>query len=432
MKKHHNETLNETTYTQVLENGMTVVILHKDKNINTSAYLAFPYGSLNIHQQDDNGNSFDSHPGLAHFLEHKLFENHNGMDVMERFTELSCNVNAFTSYNETVYYFSTARQDLEEPLNLLLDFVQELAITDASVEKEKDIIIQELRMYHQMPESRLMYETFQSLYAQHPVRFDIGGSEDSVRSINKNDLESAYHLNYHPSKALMVIVTSADPASVIEMVKVNQSKKMFGPALALKDRVIAEPHTVVTTRKVVPMDIQASKIAYAFKLQPKPMSNLERITLEWELKIALELLFSSLNPDYENWIRSGLIHDYFGYDVEINDSYWYAMFYGETEEFDGFKALIDRVLESDMSKLLPYLKQLKRRYLSYTYRVLDDQDDYAVHYLRSAFVHLTLEDTIRIIENLSAEAILKSLEHLKTPHRSVVIVEKSQTGQTDQ
>jgi predicted Zn-dependent peptidase len=428
MIKSYNESLNETIYREELDNGLSLIILHKEKNINTSAYLAFPYGSLNISQVDSNGKKYSFNPGLAHFLEHKLFENHNGMDVMERFSELSCNVNAFTSYNETVYYFNTAQSDVKEPLELLLNFVQELNITDASVEKEKSIINQELRMYHQMPESRLMYETFQSLYSQNPVKFDIGGSEESVNAITREELELCYKLNYHPKNCVMVIVSSLDPEYLCTIVKNNQSKKSFDAFVSLKDISSNEPSEIVTQEKSVDMDIQASKMTYSFKLKPQALTNLERASLEWQLKIYLELLFSSLNPDYATWIKEGIIHDYFGYDVEINKDYWYAMFYGEVEDKKSFINLIDKTLKTDITSLLPFIKQLKRRYLSYTYRLLDDQDDYAIHFIRSYFDSLKLEDTINIIESLTAESILKVRSILETSQKSVVIIKKGQSG----
>lgn len=428
MIKTYNENLNETIYREELDNGLTLVILHKEKNINTSSYLAFPYGSLNITQKDPKGNTMDFNPGLAHFLEHKLFENHNGMDVMERFSELSCNVNAFTSYNETVYYFNTAQNDIKEALELLLDFVQELNITEASVEKEKSIIIQELRMYHQMPESRLMYETFQSMYSSNPIKYDIGGSEESVQAITKSELELCYKLNYHPKNCVMVIVSSLDPDLLCEIVRNNQARKSFDTFVPLQDVLSIEPSEVVCTEKSVSMDIQSSKMTYSFKLEPQSLSSLERATLEWELKIVLELLFSSLNPDYETWIKEGIIHDYFGYDVEINKDYWYVMFYGEIEDKDQFINLIDKTLKTDLTNLLPFIKQLKRRYLSYTYRLLDDQDDYAIHFIRNYFDSLKLENTINIIDKLSAESILKVRSVLETSQKSIVIIKKAQSG----
>ena len=431
MKSYYNEQLNETIYLETLENGLNIAVLHKIKNVTTSAYLAFPYGALNLIQKDKQGNQYPFNPGAAHFLEHKLFENHKGLDVMERFSMLSCNVNAFPWANETVYYFNTTSLDIKEPLDLLLDFVQEFNITAESVEKEKHIIIQELRSYHQMPESRLMFETLQALYSQHPIKFDIGGSEESVNAITKEELDLCFKLNYHPKNALLVIVSSMDPELLCAIAMENQDNKTFAPHIQLSDVEVIEPESVATTLKIVSMDIQSSKLTYSFKLKTQNLSDYDRANLEWQLRIYLELLFTSINPDYENWIKNDIIHDYFGYDVEINKDYWYVMFYGETENRDTFIELIESTLKTDITPLLPYLRQLKRRYLSYAYRLLDDQDDYAIHYIRSYFSSLRLEDTIEIINNLNASDVYKVKNMLDTQHKAIVIVEKSQTGQND-
>ena len=135
MERIYDAVLDETIYTHTLSNGLKVILLNKKDNINTTAYFAVPFGALTLAQRLEDGTLIEHEPGLAHFLEHKLFENHQGIDVMERFSALSCNVNAFTSYTETVYYFSTSRTDLEAPLNLLLDFVQSLNVTETSVDK---------------------------------------------------------------------------------------------------------------------------------------------------------------------------------------------------------------------------------------------------------------------------------------------------------
>jgi len=431
MIKNFNETLNETTITHTFENGLTLVILNKKQNISTSVYMAFPYGSLNLAQKNKEGKISRFNPGLAHFLEHKLFENANGIDVMERFSELSCNVNAFTSYNETVYYFNTTNKDVKEPLELLMDFVQDFSITDASVEKEKQIIIQELRMYHQMPEARLMYETFQALYHYHPVKFDIGGSEESVLAITKNELDLCYKLNYHPKNTLMVIVSSIEAQQLIDIIENNQKSKHFDVYTPLINVPVDEPLEVAVSEVKVPMDIQSSKMTYTLKLAPQLMSDRQRATLEWQLKIVLELLFSSLNPMYETWIQKGIIHDYFGYDVEINEDYWYVMIYGETENKEEFIGLINEGLHADIYPLLSFLKQLKRRYLSYAFRLLDDQDDYAIHFIRSYFSSMKLEDTIDIINQLNEDDLLRAMSLLDTSHKAIVMVTKAQTGKKD-
>ncbi|MDD6466769.1 MAG: insulinase family protein, partial [Erysipelotrichaceae bacterium] len=127
MKRHFNERYNETYYEEKLDNGLRVIVWHKP-GFETSQFLfATPYGALDFCQQKEDESMVAFPSGIAHFLEHKMFE-HQGIDVMERFSQLGANVNAFTSYNETVYYFSTTNKDVKEEVNLLLDFVQELSI----------------------------------------------------------------------------------------------------------------------------------------------------------------------------------------------------------------------------------------------------------------------------------------------------------------
>jgi predicted Zn-dependent peptidase len=422
MERIYDAVLDETIYTHTLSNGLKVILLNKKDNINTTAYFAVPFGALTLAQRLEDGTLVEHEPGLAHFLEHKLFENHQGIDVMERFSALSCNVNAFTSYTETVYYFSTSRTDLEAPLNLLLDFVQSLNVTETSVDKEKKIIIQELRMYHQMPEARLMYETYRALYHQVSVRFDIGGSESSVNAITKAKLDTAFKLNYHPSNALVVVVSSQNPQHLMSIIESNQDAKPVSKGSSWQRVDKEEPLTVVKAHKHVRMDIAASKMTYSFKLPPSGADPIDRHRMEWALKLRLELVFSTLNPTYQAWVDQGFIHDYFGYEVEINDQYAFVMFYGETEDEEQFKAMIDDGLALDLEPLLPYLRQLKRRYRSYAYRLLDDQDDYAVHTIRGQFTKISLNDSLRVLDELNADDLRKTVMMLNGAPTAIVAV----------
>lgn len=422
MEKIMDTLLDETVYTHTLPSGLKVILLHKKDNINTTAYFAVPFGALTLTQRLSDGSLIQHEPGLAHFLEHKLFENHQGMDVMERFSALSCNVNAFTSYTETVYYFNTSRPDVSEPLTLLLDFVQSLNVTEESVENEKKIIIQELRMYHQMPEARLMYETYRALYHHLPVKYDIGGSEASVNAITKSGLDTAYRLNYHPSNALVVVVSSHDPEALMAVIEANPIAHADPTSPRWTIETPIEPLSVVHHHKHVPMDITATKMTYTFKLSPMPGDPVIRHHQEWALKLRLELLFSSLNPQYQHWVDSGIIHDYFGYDVEINEHYAFVLFYVETENEAQFKALIDTALRQPIEPLLPYLRQLKRRYRSFAFRLLDDQDEYAVHTIRAQFTGISLHDTLRVLNDLTPQDLVDVAVRLYDAPTAIVAV----------
>ena len=139
MKKIHNDFFDEDFYIEKLDNGLEVVIFNKKDFLTTACAFATSYGALNTDEVLD-GKEYHFHPGVAHFLEHKLFESED-KNIFEEFSNMGCNVNAFTSYHETVYYFSTTNKEIEEPLNLLLDFVQKLDITDENVEKERELFV---------------------------------------------------------------------------------------------------------------------------------------------------------------------------------------------------------------------------------------------------------------------------------------------------
>ena len=156
MKKIVNERYQETRFEETLENGLHVILWQKKDYVKSMFMMVTPLGAMDMKQVDENGKEYHFPAGIAHFLEHKMFEMKDG-DVMDAFSTMGANVNAFTSYTETAYYFTTSNA-IEEPLKLLLDFVQELAIDEESVEKEKGIIIQELHMYKQMSDSRLLME----------------------------------------------------------------------------------------------------------------------------------------------------------------------------------------------------------------------------------------------------------------------------------
>ena len=225
MNKIYNTFFDETYYTDKLPNGLEVIIFHKPDFLTTACAFGTRYGALDINQRFNN-KDYHFSPGIAHFLEHKLFECEE-KDIFASFSNLGCNVNAFTSYTETVYYFNTTNSDIKEPLNLLMDFVQDLSITKESVEKEKGIIIQELSMYLQNADNRLIDETYKSLYHEHPLKYDIGGDKYTVSGITKEELEECYSFNYHPSNMALVVVSPLDPSMIFNIIKDNQAKKNF-------------------------------------------------------------------------------------------------------------------------------------------------------------------------------------------------------------
>lgn len=410
MKKIHNDFFDEDFYIEKLDNGLEVVIFNKKEFLTTACAFATSYGALNTDEVLDD-KEYHFHPGVAHFLEHKLFESED-KNIFEEFSNMGCNVNAFTSYHETVYYFSTTNKEIKEPLNLLLDFVQKLDITDENVEKEKGIICQELAMYMQNPDSRLLQETYRSLYHNYPLKYDIGGDETSVNAISKDELDLCYKINYHPNNMVLLIVSPLDVNYLMDIVKENQSKKHFDEQKDVKTLLIDEDDSVVRKEFSFEMDINKPKHVYALKLKPNFKDSDDVVYKQWCLDLYLKAYFSSINKDYQEWLNKGLINDYFGYEVDFDKDYAYILFYNESEE-DNIKELIDNELKKDLITE-EILTSIKRRYIGNSFDTLNDVESFDTGYVRDYVNGIDYFKSIEILTHISLDdlkAVFKGFDY---------------------
>lgn len=410
MKKIHNDFFDEDFYIEKLDNGLEVVIFNKKDFLTTACAFATSYGALDTDEVLD-GKEYHFHPGVAHFLEHKLFESED-KNIFEEFSNMGCNVNAFTSYHETVYYFSTTNKEIKEPLNLLLDFVQKLDITDENVEKEKGIICQELAMYMQNPDSRLLQETYRSLYHNYPLKYDIGGDETSVNAISKDELDLCYMINYHPNNMVLLIVSPLDVNYLMDIVKENQSKKHFDEQKDVKTLLIDEDDSVVRKEFSFEMDINKPKHVYALKLKPNFKDSDDIVYKQWCLDLYLKAYFSSINKDYQEWLNKGLINDYFGYEVDFDKDYAYILFYNESEE-DNIKELIDNELKKDLITE-EILTSIKRRYIGNSFDTLNDVESFDTGYVRDYVNGIDYFKSIEILTHISLDdlkAVFKGFDY---------------------
>ncbi|MDP4170520.1 MAG: pitrilysin family protein, partial [Bacillota bacterium] len=195
------EQLQEELYFEKMSNGLHVYILPKKGFNKTYATFTTKYGSVDNTFVPLGKEEFVKVPdGIAHFLEHKLFEKEDG-DVFQQFSRQGASANAFTSFTRTAYLFSST-SSVEKNLETLIDFVQDPYFTEKTVEKEKGIIGQEITMYDDNPDWRLYFGLIQNLYKNHPVKIDIAGTIESISHITKDWLYECYHTFYHPSNML--------------------------------------------------------------------------------------------------------------------------------------------------------------------------------------------------------------------------------------
>lgn len=409
----------ECYYEETLPNGLKVVVWHKPGYEKSFAMMSTPMGAFDISQIDSKGNTYQYSPGIAHFLEHKLFEN-DSRDVMEDFSKMGASVNAATTYDLTTYYFQTST-DLYEPLNLLLDFTQSLDITKESVEKEKGIINQELSMYDQMSDFKLVKETFAALFKDHPMKYDIGGTEESVNQITIEELEACYKYNYHPSTMICMIVTGKDPQEVLKVVKDNQSKKRFPSINSIHRRKCKEQQEVVKEHVSFVMDVTTPKVNIAFKLNGI-RNQIERNKMEIGIRYLMDSIFTTMNKDYQEWLDNEIINDFFGYECDFGEDYGYLMIYTETNKINEFKDMVFTNLNKMLNNSYKQetFNQLKKRYFGENIKELNDFEAISFAFIRNYFNKTNFFDVLEIVDSFTIEDIEKIKDSLSFDNYSVI------------
>ncbi|MDN6030541.1 MAG: insulinase family protein, partial [Lactococcus plantarum] len=299
----------ETLYKEVLDNGLVVYYLPKPDFHKTYGLFTTKFGSLDTTFVPRGSETMKTFPeGIAHFLEHKLFEKEAG-DAMNFFGELGANSNAFTSFSRTSYLFST-REQVDKSVTLLLDFVQEPYFTQASVEKEQGIITQEIQMYQDDADFRLFFGLLQNLYPNSPLASDIAGTPQSIREISADDLYDNYHSFYHPANMTLFLTGPFDVSNMATLVEKNQSQKRFGNKLDIKRAPFISGKQVMSN--ALYFDVTIPKLALGFRgYDTLPAEDLARFEYKLAVQVMLTMLFGNTSSQYERLYNQGLIDDSF-------------------------------------------------------------------------------------------------------------------------
>lgn len=415
MKKISNN-YNEDYYHFVTDSGLNVYYLHRPGFKKSTAVLASPFGALHLEQEID-GQVIKHPQGLAHFLEHKLFED-DEEDVFHAFTEVGASANAFTSYDQTMYYFNQ-NNDLLDALDILLRFVRRFDIDEKSVEKEKPIIVEEIKMYEQMPDMKLLAETYQAVFHEFPFIYDIAGTSESVNNTSLKDLQTAYSLNYHDQRLVLVVIGNEEPSTLKDFI--NQHPQNSNNDLPeVKNKIESEPLTVNKTYHEVYESIETEKMSYSFKFEYKGK---DRLLDRFAIRRILDMNFSEMNEEYQEWLDNDIISDFFSYDVDLRDGFGVVYFFNQSSKYQEFQDLIDYKMKHlilDENKF----NQLLRRNYGEIILSLSQFDNLAFSIARS---HFEGHDYFGYIESLKAlefNHLDKYLEMIKSNEKSFVLMKR--------
>lgn len=423
MDAQHDPLLKDSLYVGQLANGLTVAVLPKPGFRQATARVAIRYGSMDSRFIDPaSGQEVQVPDGIAHFLEHKLFEEEWG-NVSDRFSQLGAEANAYTTYTHTVYYFSTT-DNFASGFDLLLDFVQNPHFTDESVAKEQGIIEQEIRMYMDDPGWRSSANLMEALYAVHPVRIDIAGTVESIRQITRERLEQCHRVFYHPSNMVLFATGDLDPEQVMAAARHRFSQKEYTLQEQIRRILPAEPGRVHAPRRTERLVVNQPIFRMGFKDQQVGLRG--RALLEQELLTALVLdAVAGRGSDlYTSLYESGLIDHRFGSEYSPEESYGFSYFAGPTRDPSELEVRLLAGLEEARQKGIPEadFERARRKLVGRLVGLMNDLDSIAYVFIDNFFKGIGLFDQIPVAGGLTLEAADARLRAHFDPRNAAVSV----------
>lgn len=407
MNKENYSQLGETLYTETLDNGLKVVLLPKNDFHKTFALFSTDFGSIDqkfipLGEEEP----IEVPDGIAHFLEHKLFEKEDG-DVFHTFSKYGASANAFTSFTKTAYLFSTTSY-VKENLQTLIDFVQDPYFTEETVNKEKGIIGQEIQMYDDMPEWRLMFGLLQNMYPKHPVSIDIAGTVGSIQNITADLLYKNYRTFYHPSNMTLFVVGQINPEETMELIKENQNSKEFAEPEPIHRFFPAEDLSKMTKEDSIEMDVTKPKVSIGVRGEDKNLEPREALRFELAMEIVVKLLFGISSTQYLKLYDQGIIDDSYSYEFNNERSFNFLSISSDTKYPTDFIEAVQCSLllgENAPDFNEEHFEVVKRRSIGQALGSLNSLEYVAQRFVDNSEKGATIFDIVPILEDISFDEV---------------------------
>ncbi len=407
--------------------GLDIYIWKMEDYSTTYALFGTKYGSINTKFKTAAEPDFITVPnGIAHFLEHKLFENED-CDVFSLYAKTGASANAYTSFDKTCYLFSCTDK-VYDSLEILLKFVQEPYFTEQTVRKEQGIIGQEIRMYDDDPNWRVFFNMLQGLYKNHPVKIDIAGTVESIAKIDADLLYKCYNTFYNLNNMVLSIAGNVDEDKVLELCdKLLKDKGNPGLVTAFEP----EPEDVCQKEIVQKLEVAIPIFNVGFKA--KPEKGIDAIRAEIETNCAITLIAGNTSEFYKRLYDNGLINSNFSAEVFKGDGYFCTIFGGESKDPRRVRDLIieeiDRCKKEGLDRNM--FEMVKKAYYGGIVREYTSAESIATTLLNASMTdHCSPFDTLEIMANITFEDVTERLhKQFDTDKVTLSIVEPIHGGE---
>ena len=398
----------EMVYRTRLSNGLTVALLPKKEFKEVYGSVTVQFGSVDTLVTEVDGYVKEYPAGIAHFLEHKLFEREDASDLMSAFTSLGADSNAFTSFTKTSYLFSATDHFLEN-LDLLDELVTSAHFTEDSILREQDIIQQEREMYQDDPDSCLFFSTLANLYPGTPLATDIVGSEESISQINLTNLQENFTRFYKPVNMSLFFVGNFDVERVQDYFESKELKDLDVQEVVREKLVLQDVKQTDSMR----MEVSSPKLAIGIRGKQE-VAEADCYRYHILLKLLFAMMFGWTSDRFQKLYESGKIDASLSLEIEVTSRFHFVMLTMDTKEpvalSHQFRKAI-RNFTKDLDITEEHLDIIKREMFGEFFSSMNSLEFIATQY--DAFEHgETIFDLPKILQEITLEDVLDAGHHL--------------------
>lgn len=420
-----NSQIKEKVYIEKLENGLTIMIIPKSGIQKKYAIWGTNYGSVDNKFIVPGETDVTSVPdGVAHFLEHKMFEQENGTNSLDTLTKLGVNANAYTTTNHTAYLFECT-ENFYEALDELMDYLQHPYFTDENVEKEKGIIAQEINMYNDYPEWEVYMNAMKAMYHNNPVKIDIAGTVESISKIDKDVLYTCYNTFYHPSNMVMCFAGEFEPENLLEEVKKRLlPKKNEGE---IKRIYVSEPEEIVKKEEIKKMEVSMPMFVIGIKDSIKGNNEIVKeaiIKRHIAIEIILNLIIGKSSKLYKKLYEQGLLMEEPYLDYEFDKTYRHITITGKsTDPKKILKNIQEEILNLKNNGIdETAFQRIKKMLYGRTVKEFTDVSDICRMFLNDYFKGINSFNYLENYKQISSSYTMQILEEVFKEEKTVISI----------
>ncbi len=411
IEKFTDKLLNNELYYTKLDSGLNVYVIPQTKFKKTIGMFGTKFGSVDNTFSIDNSEKIVIPDGVAHFLEHKLFEQEDS-NALDLFSKIGMNSNAYTSYDHTVYYFETTK-DIDKGIETLIKLVKTPYFTDENVEKEKGIINQEINMYRDDPNWQAYMTVIKGLYNNNPINIDIAGSAESISKITKETLYKCYETFYNLNNMFFVIVGNVDANETINLINTEINKYNNADVKKVVKYVDKDDDKTSENKEITKkMNVYMPIITYGFKLNP--LIGIENLKRELVISIIESMYFSKLSKFYNDMYDKNILTIPLDLSYESGKTYSFAILTAQGREKEKIKSEISTYINEIIStkfdkELFEIIKREKYGNLVYSF---DNIDTFWREVIQAEILDIPVFSAIDVLESITPNDIIETLNEI--------------------